>query len=90
MGRELSAPAVVGNSVVVGDYDGFVHWLSNDDGQFVARNNLTRTWERLGYVWEDEEPEERHRSVSVFPVVAENTLYVRDNLGVLTVFQAAP
>lgn len=90
MGRELSAPAIVGNSVVVGDYDGFVHWLSSDDGQFVARNNLTKTWERLGYVWEDEEPEERHRSVSVFPVVTEHTLYVRDNLGVLTVFQVAP
>ena len=60
-GRELSTPAVVGDSVAVADYDGFVHWLSRDDGQFVARNNLDATWKKLRYVWDDEEPEDRRR-----------------------------
>ena len=88
-GRELSTPAVVGDSVAVADYDGFVHWLSSDDGEFVARNNLDATWKKLRYVWDDEEPEDRHRSVSVLPLAVADTLYVRDNIGALTVFQVA-
>ncbi len=35
--RGLSAPAVVGNAVVVGDFDGYLHWLDRDTGKFVAR-----------------------------------------------------
>jgi outer membrane protein assembly factor BamB len=38
--RDVSAPAIVGRAVVVGDYKGFVHFLSRDTGEFVAR---TRT-----------------------------------------------
>ncbi len=39
-GRWLSAPAVIGNTVAVGDFEGYVHWLSADDGHFVARYRL--------------------------------------------------
>jgi outer membrane protein assembly factor BamB len=35
--RDLSVPYLLGPSVVVGDYKGFVHFLSRDDGSFVAR-----------------------------------------------------
>jgi outer membrane protein assembly factor BamB len=35
--RGLSTPAVVGNAVVVGDFDGYLHWLDRDTGKFVAR-----------------------------------------------------
>jgi outer membrane protein assembly factor BamB len=35
--RRLSAPAVVGSHVVVGDFEGFLHWLAVEDGRFVAR-----------------------------------------------------
>lgn len=35
--RKLSAPAMVNNSVVVGDFDGYVHWLSQEDGRQLAR-----------------------------------------------------
>lgn len=86
-GRELSTPAVVGNAVAVADYDGYVHWLSSEDGQFLARHNLMATWGELNYVWDDEEPENRYRSVSVLPLAVADTLYVRDNIGALTVFQ---
>ena len=87
MGRELSTPAVLGDTVVVADYDGYVHWLSSEDGQFLARQNLEKTWEKLRYVWDDEDPEERYRSVSVFPLATADMLYVRDNIGALTAFQ---
>jgi outer membrane protein assembly factor BamB len=35
--RSLSAPALQGSSVVVADYQGVIHWLSMDDGAFLAR-----------------------------------------------------
>jgi outer membrane protein assembly factor BamB len=37
--RGLSAPAVDGNAVVVGDFDGYLHWLDRSTGRFVAREH---------------------------------------------------
>lgn len=39
--RWLSAPAVQGNYVVVGDLDGYVHWLQIGDGAFAGRERLS-------------------------------------------------
>ncbi|MDB5812248.1 MAG: outer rane assembly lipoprotein YfgL [Betaproteobacteria bacterium] len=36
-GRYISAPVVTGNYVAVGDFQGYVHFVSRDDGSFVAR-----------------------------------------------------
>jgi len=41
-GRRLSAPAVVGTAVAVGDFEGYVHWLARDDGRFLARERPSR------------------------------------------------
>lgn len=38
--RHTSAPYVQGDVVVVGDYEGFLHALSREDGHFVARIKL--------------------------------------------------
>ncbi len=35
--RQLTKPVAMGDWVVVGDYDGYLHWLSQYDGHFVAR-----------------------------------------------------
>jgi len=35
--RRVSPPAVFNEFVVVGDLEGYVHWLRKEDGQFVAR-----------------------------------------------------
>ncbi|MES1939881.1 Pyrrolo-quinoline quinone [Salinisphaera sp. T5B8] len=35
--RKLSGPALLAGDLVVGDYDGYVHWLSSDDGRVIAR-----------------------------------------------------
>jgi outer membrane protein assembly factor BamB len=40
--RWLGTPAVQGKYVVVGDSEGYVHWLSLDEGKFVARERLGR------------------------------------------------
>jgi outer membrane protein assembly factor BamB len=86
-GREVSAPVVLRDTVVVADYDGFVHWLSQDDGGFVARNNLDKVWSKLRYVWEEDAlGEDVHRTVSVPPLAKDGILYVRDNTGALAAF----
>ncbi|MBI2289095.1 MAG: outer membrane protein assembly factor BamB [Betaproteobacteria bacterium] len=36
-GRRISGPAAAGRHVVVGDFQGYVHVLSRDDGSFAAR-----------------------------------------------------
>jgi outer membrane protein assembly factor BamB len=38
--RWLSAPAIQGNYVIVGDFEGYVHWLTLDEGKFAARERL--------------------------------------------------
>jgi outer membrane protein assembly factor BamB len=35
--RKLTAPAVYENYVVVGDFEGYVHWLSTSDGRQLGR-----------------------------------------------------
>jgi len=36
-GRYVSGPVVVGRYIAVGDFQGYVHFVSRDDGSFVAR-----------------------------------------------------
>lgn len=38
--RSLSAPAVLGDLVVVGDVEGYVHWLSAANGRMAARTKM--------------------------------------------------
>ena len=35
--RRVSSPLVVGDWIIVGDYQGYVHVMSRDDGSFVGR-----------------------------------------------------
>jgi outer membrane protein assembly factor BamB len=35
--RDVTAPARYANTLVVGDYEGYLHWLSPDEGSFMAR-----------------------------------------------------
>ena len=39
--RKLTAPAVYDNYVVVGDFEGYVHWLSTSDGRQLGRVKVT-------------------------------------------------
>lgn len=40
--RWLTGPAVQGNYVVVGDMEGYVHWLQTGDGALAARERLSK------------------------------------------------
>jgi outer membrane protein assembly factor BamB len=40
-GRAATAPAVIGDYIVAGDMEGYLHWMSRQDGHFVARNQVS-------------------------------------------------
>ena len=40
--RNLNAPRYTDGFVAVGDFEGYVHWLSREDGHFVARHRVGR------------------------------------------------
>jgi outer membrane protein assembly factor BamB len=42
LNRQLSAPALLDDYVLVGDLEGYVHWLSQDDGSQMARIRVAR------------------------------------------------
>ncbi len=39
--RDLSAPVPMKDSVVVGDFEGYLHWLSLEDGHIIARHQVS-------------------------------------------------
>ena len=40
LARAVTAPAVYNDYVVVGDFEGYLHWMARDDGHFVARTRI--------------------------------------------------
>ena len=38
--RGVTGPAVIDNYVVVGDFEGYLHWLDQDSGEIVARHEV--------------------------------------------------
>jgi len=40
--RAATAPASIGNYVVIGDLEGYLHWLDSETGEFVARHQFTK------------------------------------------------
>ncbi|WP_455207957.1 outer membrane protein assembly factor BamB [Kaarinaea lacus] len=85
--RDTSGPVIVGNAVVVADGAGFVHWLSKEDGGFIARNDLMQVYDWAYYDWGDEDRHELDFGVNGILEVVNNRLYVRNNMGALSVFQ---
>lgn len=39
--RAITAPASIGDYIVVGDFEGYLHWMSKFSGDFVARTKLS-------------------------------------------------
>ncbi|PHS71148.1 MAG: outer membrane protein assembly factor BamB [Methylophaga sp.] len=38
--RNISAPVIAGDYIIVGDFEGYAHWISRQDGRFVARMQI--------------------------------------------------
>lgn len=90
-GRHLAAPVAQGDYLVVGDYDGYLHWIAREDGRIVARVRN----EEADFYWplpSDEQPEStlrEPRSIFATPVVAGDSVYAMDKRGVVGVYQVS-
>jgi len=40
--RDLTAPVIYGDLLAVGDFEGYIHWLSRSDGRLVARTRVAK------------------------------------------------
>ncbi len=86
--RSLSAPAQQGRYLIVGDYDGYLHWLKKEDGSLAARSRVTTLTERLPVLGGGEPiPYVEQRSQLVSPVVEGTRVYGLDQRGVLNAYQ---
>lgn len=90
--RQLTAPVIVGNDVVVGDYNGYLHWMSTDDGHLVARTRLSEP----DAVFHGLAPTNGvlqspvQRAILATPVVADNMVISVDQRGIFSAFRLAP
>ena len=41
--RELSTPVTLENTIIVGDFEGYLHVLAKEDGRLVGRTNFRQT-----------------------------------------------
>lgn len=78
--RRLTAPAVFKDTVVVGDFEGYIHFLNKSTGEIVARYQNSDWFEWFSF---DEDG-----AYSV-PVVADNYLVVQTRDGEVTVLSLA-
>ncbi len=90
--RSLTAPLQQGNYLVVGDYEGYLHWLSKEDGHIVARTRI-KQWHDY-YPVEDEFNDfaayTEDRAVLVPPAIQGIHVFGLDKRGVLDVFRMSP
>lgn len=91
-GRNITAPAQMGDHVVVGDFEGYVHWMARDDGHFVARTRMIDADRKAVvagkvYLPEEETGTEVKRPIRIAPLVGAQSLYLRDENGVLAAYK---
>lgn len=92
-GRDLSAPVEQGEYLLVGDYDGYLHWLAKDDGHIVARTRI-KDWKAYWPV-PDARDEftafyKEDRAVQAAPALKGTQVFGLDRRGVLDVFRLSP
>lgn len=91
--RGLSAPVEQGEYLLVGDYDGYLHWLAKEDGHIVARARIS-DWKAYWPV-PDVRDEftafyKEDRAVQAAPALKGTQVFGLDRRGVLDVFRLSP
>lgn len=88
--RDISTPVVMEQGVTVADGGGYVHWLSKEDGSFIARQDLKQLHYDVFVEFGEIDFAELDYGVSVKPEAVGTHLFVRNNNGDLAVFQVLP
>lgn len=90
--RGLSAPVQQGNYLIVGDYDGYLHWLHKEDGHLVARSRI-KDWREHWPVPDNDirldESYKVDRAVVIPPAVRGVWVFGLDKRGVLDVYEVS-
>ena len=89
--RQLSTPELHEKYLVVGDFDGYLHWFNRDDGKLVARKKMNSS----DIMLDDEEETDRELSllfskwnnILVKPMLVNNILLSIDRVGHLEAFK---
>lgn len=92
--RSLTGPAQVEGHIVVGDYNGYLHWLSRDDGTIVARvriagDGLEDWYENTDDTDHITDPRILMRQYNILtdPLRERDTLYAVDRRGYLYAYR---
>lgn len=90
--RQLTAPQTYDNYIVLGDYDGYLHWLNREDGKIVGRKRI----DEIDPVFRQEDESEEDRmlfskwnNILVRPLLVEGILLSLDRSGRLEAFKLA-
>ena len=88
--RQLTAPEAHDSYIVVGDYDGYIHWLNREDGKLVARKQVNKS----DVILDDEESDKeldllfsKWNNILVRPMLINGLLLSLDRMGHLEAFQ---
>lgn len=89
--RQLTAPQAYDNYIVVGDYDGYLHWLTREDGKLVARKQINAS----DVVVHDDEEQDKEldllfskwNNILVRPLLINDLLISLDRVGHLEAFK---
>ena len=90
--RQLTAPQTYDNYIVLGDYDGYLHWLNREDGKIAGRKRI----DEVDPVFNQEDESEEDRmlfskwnNILVRPLLVEGILLSLDRTGRLEAFKLA-
>jgi outer membrane protein assembly factor BamB len=90
--RKLTAPETYDKYVVIGDYDGYLHWLNREDGKIIARKQINAA---DGFFEEEQSDDDKElallfskwNNILVRPVLYRDLLISVDRVGHIEAFQ---
>lgn len=93
--RSVTAPVLQGDHLIVGDYNGFVHWLRRDDGQIVARKRVQEGWYMFNYedkpdLIEGDKRSPNDNNILVAPLSEDNLIVAVDRRGNIGAYTLIP
>ncbi len=88
--RQLTAPETDKQYVVVGDFDGYLHWLNREDGKIIARKQINKS----DVILPDDDSEQetdltfsKWNNILVKPIKVNDLLLSMDRVGHLEAFK---
>ena len=92
LGRSPNTPVIQGNFVVVGDFEGYLHWFSREDGHLAGRTRV-EDFDTIFPIKDDSYYSsidiKEDRAIIGTPVVDGKHLFVLDKRGVLNTLEVS-